>query len=121
MARPREHIEGLTKVIPFRLSEADAHLFKLKIAQSGMTQSEFIRDCVLKNRTTVIARVQKSSIEKRRMQFVFNKTGNNINQIAHVLNSANLTGKLSDHHYRVALSNLDNISRYLMSALRHVD
>lgn len=85
-----------------------------------MKRAEFMRDCVLTNRTTVIARPQ-ASLEKTRMQFLFNKTSNNMNQIAHLMNSANVAGNLTDAHYQEALASLAHISKYLKSALNHVD
>lgn len=85
-----------------------------------MNKSEFMRECVLKNRTRIIAK-SKISIEKKRMLFVFNKAGNNLNQIAHVLNSANLNKKLTETTLRDALLALSNISAYLKTALNYVD
>src|SRR5471032_1338149 len=62
-----------------------------------------------------------NALERTRMQFLFNKTSNNMNQIAHVMNSANVAGKLTDAHYQEALTSLVKISQYLKSALNHVD
>jgi hypothetical protein len=120
MARPKKSEEGLTEPFMFRLSKSEANVLRSKVAQSNMKPAEFLRDCVLTNRTTVIARPQ-ATFEKTRMQFLFNKTSNNMNQIAHVLNSANVARKLSDAHYKEALANLANISKYLRSALHYVD
>jgi hypothetical protein len=120
MARPKKSEEGLTEPFAFRLSASEALVLRSKIAQSNMKPAEFLRDCVLTNRTTVLARPQ-ATLEKTRMQFLFNKTSNNMNQIAHVLNSANVAGKLSDAHYQETLASLANISKYLKSALSHVD
>lgn len=120
MARPSKAKGGLTKPFSFRLSEAEAMVLDGKIEQSGMSRAEFLRECVLTNRTTVIARPQ-ASLEKKRMQFLFNKTSNNLNQIAHGLNSAHQSGRLSDSVFKDALSNLGSVARYLKAALNHVD
>lgn len=120
MARPRKHTEGLTEPFSFRLTKAEAQPVREKIDQSGLNQAEFFRDYVLKNRTTVIAR-PKASLEKTRMQFVFNKAGNNLNQIAHVLNRANVAGKMNDATCKQALATIEQISQYLRAALNHVD
>jgi len=120
MSRPKKSEEGLTEPFAFRLSASEAHALRSKIVQSNMKPAEFLRDCVLTNRTIVLARPQVT-LEKTRMQFLFNKTSNNMNQIAHVLNSANVAGKLSDAHYQETLNCLANIAKYLKMALNHVD
>jgi hypothetical protein len=120
MARPTKNEERLTEPFSFRLTKTEAQPLRDKIAQSGVSQTDFLRDYVLKNRTTVIAR-PKASLEKTRMQFVFNKAGNNLNQLAHVLNRANLAGKMNDATCKQALATLEQISQYLRAALNHVD
>lgn len=120
MARPKKSTEGLTEPFSFRLTKTEAQPLREKIAQSGVNPAEFLRDYVLKNRITVIAK-PKASLEKIRMQFVFNKAGNNLNQIAHVLNRANLAGKMNDATCKQALAALEQISQYLRAALNHVD
>jgi hypothetical protein len=120
MVRPTKHKERLTEPFSFRLTEAEAQPMREKIKQSGLSATEFLRDYVLKNRITVIAK-PKASLEKKRMQFVFNKAGNNLNQIAHVLNRANVTGKMNDATCKQALAAVEQISQYLRAALNHVD
>ncbi len=111
----------LSKPYSFRLPDHEAKELDDKIEASGLTStSEFIRDYVLKNRVSVIAK-PKASLEKKRMEFVFNKAGNNLNQIAHVLNTANITNRLTDQLFKQATQGLDDIARYLKAALDHVD
>lgn len=121
MARRTAGEKRLSKPYAFRLSEDEARELDEKIAASGLkSTSEFIRDYVLKNRVTVIAQ-PKASLEKKRMQFVFNKAGNNLNQIAYILNSANVTHRLTDPLFRQAVQGLEDIAKYLKAALDHVD
>jgi hypothetical protein len=121
MGRRTTGDKPLSKPYSFRLSDAEAKELDGKIAASGLrSTSEFIRDYVLKNRVTVVAQ-PKVSLEKKRMQFVFNKAGNNLNQIAHILNSANLTHRLTDSLFRQAVQGLEDIAKYLRAALDHVD
>jgi K+/H+ antiporter YhaU regulatory subunit KhtT len=91
-----------------------------RIIASGLTESEFLRDFILKNRTTVVAK-PKASLEKKRLQFVFNKTSNDLNEIAHVLNMANQTHRLTDQLFRQAVQGLQEVAQYLKAALDHVD
>jgi hypothetical protein len=44
-----------------------------------------------------------------------------LNQIAHILNSANLTHRLTDSLFRQAVQGLEDIAKYLRAALDHVD
>lgn len=120
MARPTKSKDHLTHLFAFRLDDAESAVLMDKINRSNMKKSDFLRDCVLKNQTVVVAK-PTASLEKKRMQFLFNKTSNNMNQIAHVLNGANAAGKLSAPLCREALADLEAIAKYLRSALHHVD
>jgi len=122
MGRRAKGEKRLTKPYSFRLSDDEAAEMDAKIAASGLDTSTFLRDHWLKNKgaVTVVAK-PKASLEKKRMQFVFNKAGNNLNQIAHVLNTANMSQRLTDSLFRQAVQGLDDIARYLKAALDHVD
>jgi len=111
---------GLGKPIAFRLSEADRAAYLEKVARSGLTQSEFFRQAVLTNRTQVIAR-PVSSADRRRLLYIFNKTSNNLNQIAYRANSKHVRGQLSEATYEELLTQLQMISRYLKCSLDKVD
>jgi Bacterial mobilisation protein (MobC) len=111
---------GLGKPIAFRLSEADRAAYLEKVAASGLSQSEFFRRAVLTNRTQIIAR-PKASVDRRRLLYVFNKTSNNLNQIAHRANSEHVRGLLSETTYAQLLDQLQMISRYLKTTLGKVD
>lgn len=123
MARPRTSEEPLTEPFSFRLSVSEARELRARIEASGYrTASEFLRDYVIKNQVTIVARPNtKPSVEKTRMQFVFNKAGNNLNQIAHVLNTANLSHRLTDSLFRDGTQGLADIAKFLKAALNHVD
>jgi len=112
--------KGLGKPIAFRLSRADRAVYLEKVAASGLTQSEFFRQAVLTNRTQVIAR-PKASDDRKRLLYVFNKTSNNLNQIAHRANSEHVRGKLSEATYEQMLDQLQMISRYLKATLAQVE
>jgi hypothetical protein len=111
---------GMGKPIAFRLSEVDRDAYLAKVAVSGLTQSEFFRQAVLTNRTQVIAR-PKASGDRKRLLYIFNKTSNNLNQIAHRANSENVKGKLSEQTYEQILDQLQMIGRYLKATLAKVE
>lgn len=120
MARPRKHGDGLSKPVSFRLSEADFLAYQEKVRASGLSASDFFRECVLTNRTQVIAK-PKPSADHRRMLYLMNKASNNINQLAHRANTDNVAGKLSEATYGAILDNLELMSRYLKAMVGHVD
>ena len=110
----------LTRLVSFRLTDADHQAYLEKVEASGLKPSTFFRDCVLTNKTQIIAR-PKSSLEKSRLLYLFNKASNNINQLAHRANSEHKGGGLSDGTYREILDALDDLSRDMKDILRRVD
>lgn len=120
MARPKKNNEGLKKPVSVRLSETDHAAYMSKVEASGLSQSDFFRQCVLTNKTQIIAK-QKAPADLKRLQYLFNKTSNNMNQLAYRANSDFQSGKLNEKTYEEILNNLDVISRYLKATLNHVE
>lgn len=120
MARGKSAKEPMGKPVAFRLPEADRQAWLEKVAASGRSPSEFFRDCVLGNRTQVIARVPASA-DRRRLLFIANKAGNNLNQLAHRANADHLAGRLDGQAYEALLAELEAIRHALEAALRNVD
>jgi hypothetical protein len=118
--RPSKPPEAhLAKRVGFRLTEAEYDAYLEKIASSGRSASEFFRECVLTNRTMVVARAPASADCKRAL-FVLNKASNNLNQIAHVLHAARLDKSATGQTYESALDALEQIELLLKAHLRHV-
>ena len=107
------------KPIAFRLARADREAFLEKVRQSGLTQAAFFRECVLTNKTRVVAR-QAPNVDRKRVTFVVNKAGNNLNQIAHVLNAARLDNSATESTYLAALDTLESIELLLKAHLQNV-
>lgn len=121
MARPpKEEKEKLEKVASFRLTQADYDAYQKKFRASGLTQSEFFRDCVLGNRTQVVAR-PSASLEKKRMLFLVNKISNNINQMAHRANSEAQAGVIKESTYLDILDELSRMNAFLNKVVGNVD
>lgn len=118
--RNRQHDGELTRRVGFRLSDAEYTRYLEKVAASGMSASAFFRDCVLTNRTKVIARL-RTSADRRRVLFVVNRVGNNLNQIARVANEQRLEGKLSETVFIELLDELELIQQLLKAHLYRVD
>ncbi|WP_434113443.1 plasmid mobilization relaxosome protein MobC [Paraburkholderia caffeinilytica] len=84
--------------------------------EGGLSQSEFFRQAVLANRTQIVAQPEASA-DRKRLLYVFNKTSNNLSQIAHRANSEHVRGKLSEATYEQLVDQLQMISRYLKVTL----
>lgn len=82
--------------------------------------SGFLRECVLTNRTKVIARLP-ASVDRKRILFVVNKAGNNLNQLAHVANTQQLAGKLFESTFVALLDQLELVEQLLKAHLHRVD
>ena len=120
MARPRKHKDVLEDRISFRLTRAESLLYQAKVRASGLNQAEFFRDCVLGNKTEVIAR-PKASADMNRLLFLFNKSSNNINQLAHRVNADHLDGGVSEDTYEGVLRQLEMISLYMKTMISHAE
>ena len=79
-----------------------------------MSQSEFFREHILRNTTQVIARPVISSDTKRAV-FLLQKASNNINQLAHLANSENLAGSISDKTFADVLFQLGRLNDFLIT------
>ncbi|TAM00374.1 MAG: plasmid mobilization relaxosome protein MobC [Paraburkholderia sp.] len=112
--------QQLSKRVGFRLSEAEYAAYVSKVGASGLTPSEFFRQCVLTNRTQIVQR-PRATPERQRIVYVINKTGNNINQLAHVANSARVSGRLSESTFVALVDELEMITQLLKAHLHRVD
>lgn len=110
----------LSKPVAFRLTEADHAAYLAKVQASGLKPSEFFRDAVLTNKTQVVARVQPSS-DKRRLIYLFNKASNNLNQLAHTANAAELAGTVTPATYAGILAELQSLADLMKRAIRDAD
>jgi len=112
--------EKLTRPVSFRLTAADHAAYLAKVEASGLKPSEFFRECVLQNRTQIVARA-KASPERGRLLYLFNKASNNINQLAHRANSDHLAGVITAETYTRILADLHGLAHYMKAALKDAD
>lgn len=109
----------LSERLNFRIDLESLKAFSDKVEASGLSKSEFFRELVLTNKTQVIQR-HKITDNTKQALYLLNKCGNNINQCARVLNSANKKGDISDNIYISILDELENNSQLLRAMLDHV-
>ena len=103
------------KVITIRLSNELHNMLTLKASAVNKTTSEFMRDAITK---TQIKTDNSKNIGK--LIGTINRFGNNINQIAHILNSAKQSGKIDDIDYKHILNNLTIIQYNLTQQLKEI-
>jgi len=120
MARPKKHGDESTVPVSFRLTKTERLDYLAKCEAAGLSPSDFFRDCVLTNRTQIVAR-PKASADRQRLLYLVNKTSNNLNQLAHRANSDHLAGKLSETKYEEMIDSLETIARFLKATIPHVD
>lgn len=107
---------GAGKPIAFRLPEPERQAWLAKVTASGLTQSEFFRQAVLTNRTTIQAH-SRGGADLKRLVYHFNKAGNNLNQLAHRAHGDRLAGKLNQTTYESIEYQLQLIAKYLKATI----
>ncbi len=104
--------ENLKVMRGFRMTKEDADGWDAKVAASGMTASAFFRQAVIQNKTVVQAAKSKAStLEQKKILFLFAQQSNNINQLAHQVNAAHRAGKITPDLYLAVLEQLQSINQ----------
>jgi hypothetical protein len=111
--RPRKLGDGATKPLSFRLAESDYLAYLAKCEAAGLSPSDFFRQCILTNRTEIIAKPQVNK-DYRQLLFLYLKASNNINQLALKANSDSKAGKASEATYQEILYKLENESQIMI-------
>jgi hypothetical protein len=111
--------ETLSERVSFRLNKKDYAFYKNKVADSGLSPSEFFRTAVLTNQTQIISK--KYTPEKKQMIYLLSKTSNNINQLAYRINADHAVGRISDQSYVDLLRALEGIFNSLKAVVKHAD
>ncbi|MGR3990476.1 mobilization protein [Vibrio harveyi] len=107
--------------IIFRVTEDEKKAFLKKVEDAQTTASDLLRERVLKDEYFIVAREPKASIDKQKLLYLYNKTSNNMNQLAHQANSHNQAGTLNDQQFKQILVNLITIRNLLKSGIEYVD
>lgn len=125
MARYVDPESKLVSAKRFRLNAADAAVLDEKVAKSGLTESEFIRQAVIHNKTEIrppIRPLKKKDMHPLARQIVYQiqKEGNNLNQIARQINTARAEGWISNSTFQNVLDDLDSIASAHRAILEEV-
>ncbi|MFA7350671.1 MAG: plasmid mobilization relaxosome protein MobC [Methylotenera sp.] len=118
MARPEKlDAEKLTKSVAFRMTEGTFKMYERKFMAAGLKQSEFFRLHVVNNTTQVVAKSPAAS----RAVLLLSKASNNLNQLAHRANAANLSRTISDETFKTISTQLKLLNEFMMSQVKEAN
>ncbi|UDJ88585.1 plasmid mobilization protein [Erwinia amylovora] len=106
-----------TRVLSFRVSEEEATDFENRLVASGMSKSDYFREVFINQKAEI-------KIELKDLQtviFYFNKSSNNLNQLAHQVNSAHYSNKISEGIYKRFINTLIDIRTLLLKGVTDAD
>jgi len=89
-----------------------------KAEEAGMTTRQWLEEAILNNRTRIVER-PKPSADLRSLATQINRIGNNINQVAHTLNSAQAAGNLTRDQCLDAIEQLDHMRALLNETITY--
>ncbi len=104
-------------VVSLRLSRDEFSPFEQQIKESKLSRSAFFRRLVLDKKNFITIEVK----DTRQLLYLFNKSSNNINQLAFKVNVAHKNGRISDSKYTLFLNALLNIESLMKKAVTDAD
>lgn len=107
-----------TAVVSFRIGNEAYDRLNQASAQAGVSTKVWLEEAILNNRTRIVERA-KPSADLRALATQVNRMGNNLNQVAHTLNSAQLAGLLSRDECLQAIERLDHIRALLNETITY--
>jgi len=120
MARPtKSDDEKLSGMVSCRVTKREEAEWLAKVKAMGMgSPSDVLREFVL---GFVPPAPKRGTRERQQLVYLFNKVGNNINQLAHRANSDYLRGQLGRAEYDRLIYALEKIVEWHHKVLNHVD
>lgn len=103
--------------ISFRLTRDDFSPFEQQIKEAQLSRSAFFRKLVLSKSDFINIEVK----DTKELLYLFNKSSNNINQLALKVNAAHKGGVISDKKYTLFLNALMNIESLMRKAVDNAD
>ncbi|HDM8225462.1 TPA: mobilization protein [Vibrio campbellii] len=110
-----------TKYVGFRLPIDEYEKFSDKAKAANLTLTEYLRRAVLSDETVIKANKPKASKDKSQLLYLYNKTSNNMNQLAHQTNTYHQQGALNSKQFNQILASLITIRNLLKSGVEQVD
>lgn len=103
--------------ISFRLTRDDFSPFEQQIKDAQLSRSAFFRKLVLSKSEFINIEVK----DTKQLLYLFNKSSNNINQLALKVNAAHKMGVITDRKYTLFLNALMNIESLMRKAVDDAD
>ena len=123
MPRTKKKVKSIvkTKVISARVTEVVHELLHRQAEDAGMTLSQFAAQMLMKGRvnTSYVFYVHPDEIEAITREFA--AIGNNLNQLAHTANAAELAGTVTPATYAGILAELQTLADSMKKAIRDAD
>lgn len=110
----------LAKSVSFRLSETDYETFSGKARDSGLSEADYFRLCVLENRTEIVARPRKER-DYLCVLAALNSIDRDLGRLTLDAGRESGSGKLTPESYGHLLDMLAKISGQLNGVLINVD
>ncbi|ABI60792.1 plasmid mobilization protein [Nitrosomonas eutropha] len=107
-----------TAVVSFRIGNEAYNRLIESSDRAGVSTREWLEEAILNNRTRIVER-SKPNADLRSLVTQVNRMGNNLNQVAHTLNSAQLAGKLARDECLQAIERLDHIRALLNETITY--
>lgn len=104
-------------VISLRITSDEFSPFASQIEESKLSRSAFFRKLIFDKKGLVQIEVK----DTRRLLYLFNKSSNNLNQLALKINSAHKNGIISDKKYSLLLNALLNVESLMKKAVEDAD
>ena len=107
-------------VVAFRVTEEERAALDEKLKHTGVSQSEYLQRVLFDSNATFEAPPQTKDYE--RLLFLYNKSSNNLNQLAHRVNSAYRRSEvISESLYIKTINELVLIRELLKAGVSHAD
>lgn len=121
MTKERETKEVASITCSFKLTPSDWQPYEKIIKDTGIKKGTLLRNVFISksNNIDINKVATKSVVHKdiKRITFLINKSSNNLNQIAHNINSAYRTGIISESVFIESLNKLITIENTLLGLL----
>lgn len=119
MSGDQEKAQQKSVVISFRLPVSVYEPFRDPVNKTcGGNRSKFFRSLFVEKKVKFVAsNSQSASEDYKKYLHLVNKTSNNLNQLAKLLNGAEKSGKITPAQYLAGLNNLNSIRLLLNSKL----
>lgn len=105
------------RVVAFRVTEEDFAVHAQCLADSGLKLSVYARRIWLEGTVTIVP----PSENKKRLVFLYNKSSNNLNQLAHRINEIQQRGIITEKLYLNLANQLIAIRELLLNGIKDAD